>query len=354
MTLRFIIAAAGPAAVPVRLRDQRQSQEPADRPAVGRPFEIRAHPHRGAAEHRLLRHPHARLGGRGRARAGPGRGAVRHRTCRRISTAPSIAAKFRQSSIDADATDPSAIGNATAALGAALDARSTATCRRSCRRQPANAAVPVRRPRPLQSRATHRAQHRAGPDLHRADDVDAVHDDACRSPASASAAPWKTCSPCRCGRSRSCSPRSCPTSPSAMSRSLLILVVSALFFHAADARLAAAAAGRARAFHRQQSGAGHHLLDARDEPDAGDAVGAVHADAVVPAVGLHVPVPRHAGLGAMGRRDVPARPTPCASCAACCSKATASTTSCRISGRSPLFTLVVIGIAVWCYRETLD
>ena len=39
------------------------------------------------------------------------------------------------------------------------------------------------------------------------------------------------------------------------------------------------------------------------------------------AVGLHVPVPRHAALGAGARARFFRRPTPCGSCAACCSRA---------------------------------
>ncbi len=38
-------------------------------------------------------------------------------------------------------------------------------------REPGDAGIPIRHPRPLQSRAAHGAQHRAGADLHRADDV---------------------------------------------------------------------------------------------------------------------------------------------------------------------------------------
>ena len=86
---------------------------------------------------------------------------------------------------------------------------------------------------------------------------------------------------------------------------LLILLVSALFFHLPVAGLRAVASRRARPVHRRQSRARHHALDRGDEPDAGDAARPVHLDAVVHAVGLHVPVPRHAGLGAMGRRDFP-------------------------------------------------
>ena len=70
------------------------------------------------------------------------------------------------------------------------------------------------------------------------------------------------------------------------------------------------------------------------QPDAGDADGAVHAAAVDPALGLHVPVPRHAGAGRNGRARSSRRRMRCASCAACCSRATASPRSCRSSGRS--------------------
>ena len=79
--------------------------------------------------------------------------------------------------IDADATDPTAIGNATAAL-ASLGADAPARPAADPPEPAADAGFPVRRPRPLQSRAIDGAQHRAGPDLHRPDVVDAVHDDA--------------------------------------------------------------------------------------------------------------------------------------------------------------------------------
>ena len=79
----------------------------------------------------------------------------------------------------------------------------------------------------------------------------------------------------------------------------LILAASATVLRAADPRLAARAARRARRVHRQQPGARRHLLDRRGQSDAGGAARPVHADAVVHAFGLHVPVPRHAAVGAM-------------------------------------------------------
>ena len=89
---------------------------------------------------------------------------------------------------------------------------------------------------------------------------------------------------------------------------MLILAISVTVLPLADPRFDPAAARGARVVHRQQSGARHHLLDDRDEPDAGDAARAVHPDAVVPAVRLHVSVSRDAGLGAMARRGVPDHP----------------------------------------------
>ena len=80
----------------------------------------------------------------------------------------------------------------------------------------------------------------------------------------------------------------------------------------------AAAARRARRVHRQQSGARRHVFDGRGQPDAGGAARPVHADAVVHAVGLHVPVPRHAAAGRRRSARSSRPPTRCASCAACC------------------------------------
>jgi len=66
-----------------------------------------------------------------------------------------------------------------------------------------------------------------------------------------------------------------------------------------------------RTLHRQQSRLRLHDLDVRPQPDAGDPAGTVHAFTVDPAVGLSLPVPRHADLGAIDRRGVPddAHPT---------------------------------------------
>ena len=70
--------------------------------------------------------------------------------------------------------------------------------------------------------------------------------------------------------------------------------------------------------HRRQCDARLHLLDRRAEPDAGDADDLLLLSAVDPAVRLHVPVSRHARLGAGDRRGDPAHPLSSASCAASC------------------------------------
>ena len=75
--------------------------------------------------------------------------------------------------IDADATDPTAIGNAVAALQQAVAAinRDLPPIRQM---RPQTPPFQFVRARALQSRTAHRAQHRARPDLHRADVLDAV------------------------------------------------------------------------------------------------------------------------------------------------------------------------------------
>ena len=86
--------------------------------------------------------------------------------------------------------------------------------------------------------------------------------------------------------------------------------------------------------HRGQSRAWLHLLDDRQEPASGDADDGVLPAAVDPAVGLHVPVPGHAELGAMDRaKRCPTRIS-CASCGASCSRGTARPKSGPASGRS--------------------
>ena len=128
---------------------------------------------------------------------------------------------------------------------------------------------------------------------------------------------------------------------------VLILVAAAIFFDLPIRGSIPLLLGALGLFIASNLALGVTFSTISRQPDAGDADGAVHADAVVPAVGLHVPVPRHAGLGAVGRRTVSRPPTPCGSCAACCSRATAGTRSRPSCGRSPLFTVVVIVIAIW-------
>jgi ABC-2 type transport system permease protein len=77
--------------------------------------------------------------------------------------------------------------------------------------------------------------------------------------------------------------------------------------------------------------AGLYLFDDCNEPDAGYADGAIHLAAVDLAVRFHVSVLRHAELGAVGGR----RPMRCASCAASCSRAMAPRRFSPSCGRSP-------------------
>ncbi len=98
---------------------------------------------------------------------------------------------------------------------------------------------------------------------------------------------------------------------------------------------------------------GVHLLHSGADPDAGAADGAVRAAAVDHAVGLHVPVPGHAALGALGRRgdaaDAHAAHLPRRA-------AEGQRPAGDLAGplADALFALVVGAIAVSLYRETLD
>ena len=71
----------------------------------------------------------------------------------------------------------------------------------------------------------------------------------------------------------------------------------ALDLRRADARQPAAALRRGAALHLRQPDAGHHLQLAGAQPAAGDADDLLLLPAVDPAVGLHVPFPRHARTG---------------------------------------------------------
>ncbi len=72
---------------------------------------------------------------------------------------------------------------------------------------------------------------------------------------------------------------------------------------------------RLQSLHRGQSGARLPDLDGGAQPDAGDAAQLLHHPALDPALGLHVPVRRHAGLGAGARHRSCRRRISCASSA---------------------------------------
>ena len=89
---------------------------------------------------------------------------------------------------------------------------------------------------------------------------------------------------------------------------VVILLVAWLLFGVGVEGSLAAVLPRHGAVHHRQPGHRLHHLDADAEPAAGHA-GLVLPDAAVdPAVGLPVPVPRHAGLGAMDRRGAAGDP----------------------------------------------
>ena len=161
------------AVVSVRLRDQRRSEASADRPAVDRPFQIRAHHRRGADQFRLLRIQAAALRRRGGRR--PGAAAICYSSSKfrpnfdravDRGESPSDAGRRRRDRSDRDRQRDGGAGPAWRDLN-----RDLPPIRQN---SAADAAVPVRRPRALQSRAAHRAQHRARPHLHRADVFDLV------------------------------------------------------------------------------------------------------------------------------------------------------------------------------------
>ena len=133
----------------------------------------------------------------------------------------------------------------------------------------------------------------------------------------------------------------------------LILLLARFLFDVPMIGSLVAALWRGAALHRRQPGAGHHVLDARAKPAAGDADDVLLLPAVDPAVRLHVSVPRHAGLGAVDRRSACRSRTSCASSAASCSRATASP---RMPEIWPLlvFMLVVMLLGLRTFRSTLD
>ena len=81
---------------------------------------------------------------------------------------------------------------------------------------------------------------------------------------------------------------------------VVILLVAWLLFGVGVQGSLAAVLPRHGAVHRRQPGHRLHHLDAGAEPAAGDAGLVLLLPAVDPAVGLHVPLPRHAGAGRSG------------------------------------------------------
>jgi hypothetical protein len=78
----------------------------------------------------------------------------------------------------------------------------------------------------------------------------------------------------------------------------------------ADTRQRSVAVAVADTVHRRQSRDRLHVFDACEESDAGDADDVLFLSAVDAAVGFHIPVPRHAGVGAMAGRSLSAHAFP--------------------------------------------
>ena len=90
----------------------------------------------------------------------------------------------------------------------------------------------------------------------------------------------------------------------------VILAAALAAVRGAAGRQLPAADGDDRRLHRGQPGRGLHLLDARAQPAAGDADDVLLLPAQHAAVGLHVPVPRDAAVGAVARRGAAAHALP--------------------------------------------
>ena len=116
MTLRMIVALPIMQLCLFGFAINTDPQQPADRRAAvaSRIRKYERTPGGGAAQHRLLRHSDHDVGSRGRARARRnGERPVRHRDSAEFDRVGRTAATSPSILVDADATDPSAIGNAT-------------------------------------------------------------------------------------------------------------------------------------------------------------------------------------------------------------------------------------------------
>ena len=96
----------------------------------------------------------------------------------------------------------------------------------------------------------------------------------------------------------------------------VILLVARVLFDVADRGQHRPARPRHGAVHHRQPRDRLHDLDGDAEPAPGHAGLGLHPAALDPAVGLHVPVPRHAGAGRSGWARSCRPRTSCASCAA--------------------------------------
>ena len=200
-TVALTVACAADPAVPVRLCHERQSATPAHRRAGSRPLELHARTGGGAGEHRVFRPAPDELGSAGRAALATGE------VMFVLNIPPGFSRDVDRGEhpevlLDADGTDPTAIGNAAAAAAALNSSVLNRDLPPNMQSAPDAAAVPGDDPCPLQPGADHRAEHRAGADRHHPDDSPLWSSPPCRSPANAKPARWRICWRCRCVRSR--------------------------------------------------------------------------------------------------------------------------------------------------------
>ena len=214
--------------------------------------------------------------------------------------------------VEADATDPTATGSALAALAApAAGGAAPRPHRRRCARA-AEPAPPfeVVDPPPLQSGEHHRLQHRARPARHRPD-ADPGDDDRDRRHPRAGARhdgePAGDAGAAARGDDRQARALRDRRHDPDRARSWC---VARLLFGVPMAGGWAGPDPRRHPVHHRLAGAGLPDLDPDPHPAPGDAAFGLLPAAVDPAVGLHVPVPRHAGMGAVARHDHPGDPFP--------------------------------------------
>ena len=139
-----------------------------------------------------------------------------------------------------------------------------------------------------------------------------------------------------------------------MIQTALILLARAIALRRADGGRLARADPRHHPVHHRFAGPRLPDLDADPDPAPGDAAFGLLSAAVDPAVGLHVPVPRHAGMGAMAGHDHPGDPFHQDRARRACSRARIFADMGPSLLALAIFVCVVAALALARYRTTLD